>query len=309
MVLGVLPVYHCHDLGIIISPWELPLYQIQIVQKSSAIIEIMQVHVAAISKRDLQLPEDPTELCELDKDGEAALEAEFLPHTDNFRFLDNAAIQTTSPEQFGGVKVLNRWALCWVTQVENTKIILGMVPVFCCTIIMTLCLSLLLTFSIQQGLSMDTSITSSFHIPPASMPIIPTAFLVVVIPVYDWVFVPFARKRMGHLAGITHLQHIGVGLVLSSLLMAMAAAVEVKQKAVVRNHHMLDAVPVLQLLPISTFWLSFQYFIYGIADMFTNVGLLQFFYSEAPKGLKSVSTCFLWSSKALRYFFIIMVRL
>ncbi|KAF8015129.1 hypothetical protein BT93_H0813 [Corymbia citriodora subsp. variegata] len=279
MGLGVQPVYHCHDLGIIISPWELPLYRIQIVQKSSAIIKIIQVHVAAISKQDLQLPEDPTELYELDKDGEAALEAEFLPHTDNCRFLDKAAIQTTSPEQFGGVKVPNRWALCRVTQLENAKI--GMVPVFCCTIIMTLCLSLLLTFSIQQGLTMDTSITSSFHIPPASMPIIPTAFLVVIIPVYDWVFVPFARKLTGHLASITHLQRIGVGLVLSSL-DGHGCSCRGQAKSCSEEPHMVDAVPVLEPLPISTIWLSFQYFIYRIADMFTNVGLLQFFYSEAP---------------------------
>lgn len=84
--------------------------------------------------------------------------------------------------------------------------------------------------------------------------------------------------------------------------MAVAAAVEVKRKAVARNRHMLDAMPVLQPLPISVFWLSFQYFIFGIADSFTYVGLLEFFYSEAPKDLKSVSTCFFWSSAALGYF-------
>ncbi|KAI6705554.1 hypothetical protein NL676_008516 [Syzygium grande] len=290
-------------LAIIVFAVGLLQYRIQIVQKSSAIIEIIQVYVAAISKRDLQLPEDPTELYELDKDREGASEAEFLPHTDNFRFLDKAAIQTTSPEQFGGAKVLNRWALCRVTQVENAKIIIGMVPIFCCTIIMTLCLAQLLTFSIQQGQTMDTSITNSFHIPPASLPIIPTALMIVIIPVYDRVFVPFARKLTDHPAGITHLQRIGVGLVLSSVLMAVAAAVEVKRKAVARNRHMLNALPMLQPLPISAFWLSFQYVIYGVADMFTNVGLLEFFYSEAPNGLKSVSTCFLWSSKALGYFF------
>ncbi|XP_030444241.2 protein NRT1/ PTR FAMILY 4.5-like [Syzygium oleosum] len=296
--------------AIIIFAAGLPLYRIQIVQKSSTIIEIIQVYVAAISKRDLPLPEDPTELYELDKDGEAASEAEFLPHTDNFRFLDKAAIRKTSPVQFGGEKVLNRWALCTVTQVENSKIIIGMVPIFCCTIIMTLCLAQLQTFSIQQGLTMDTSITSSFHIPPASLPVMQTTSLIVIIPVYDQVFVPFAHKLTGHPAGITQLQRIGVGLVLFSVSMAVAAAVEVKRKAVARNHHMLDAVPVLEPLPISTFWLSFQYLIFGIADMFTNVGLLEFFYSEAPKGLKSVSTCFLWSSKALGYFFsTIMVKI
>jgi len=85
--------------------------------------------------------------------------------------------------------------------------------------------------------------------------------------------------------------------------MAVASIVEVKRKRVARDNNMLDAVPILMPpLPISTFWLSFQYFIFGIADMFTYVGLLQFFYSEAPKGLKSTSTCFLWSSMALGYF-------
>ncbi|KAI6705553.1 hypothetical protein NL676_008515 [Syzygium grande] len=276
---------------------------LSIALKLSAIIEIIQLYVAAICKRDLQLSEDPTELYELDRDREAAFEAEFLPHTGNFRFLDKAAIQTTSAEQHGGGKAPNQWALCRVTQVENAKIIIGMVPIFCCTIIMTLCLAQLQTFSIQQSLTMDTSITSSFHIPPASPPIIPIAFLIVIVPVYDPVFVPFARKLMGHPAGITHLQLIGVGLVLSSISMAVAAAIDVKQKAVARNHHMLDAMPMLQPLPSSTFWLSFQYFIFGITDMFTYVGLLEFFYSEAPKGIKSVSTCFLWSSMALGYFF------
>lgn len=50
-------------------------------------------------------------------------------------------------------------------------------------------------------------------------------------------------------------------------------------------------------------YISFQYFIFGIADLFTYVGLLEFFYSEAPKELKSISSCFLWSSMALGYFF------
>ncbi|KAK3440606.1 hypothetical protein EUGRSUZ_B01888 [Eucalyptus grandis] len=264
-------------LAIIIFAVGLPLYRIQTVQKSSAIIKIIQVYVAAISKRDLQLPKDPKELYELDKDGEAALEAEFLPHTESFRFLDKAAMQTASLEQYGGAKGPNRWALCRVTQVENAKIILGMVPIFCCTIIMTLCLAQLQTFSIQQGQTMDTSITSSFHIPPASLPIIPFAFLIIIIPVYDQGFVPFARKLTGHPAGITHLQRIGVGLVLSSISMAVAAAVEC----------------VLAVLPVLHF---------GIADSFTYVGLLEFFYSEAPKDLKSVSTCVFWSSAALGYF-------
>jgi len=177
-----------------------------------------------------------------------------------------------------------------------------MIPIFCCTIIMTLCLAQLQTFSVQQGFTMDTRITKHFNIPPPSLPIIPIGFLVIIIPVYDRICVPVLRKFTGIPTGVTHLQRIGVGLILSCISMAIAAIIEVKRKNVARDNNMLDAVPVVQPLPLSIFWLSFQYFVFGIADMFTYVGLLEFFYSEAPKGLKSTSTCFLWSSMALGYF-------
>ncbi|CAK9182590.1 unnamed protein product [Ilex paraguariensis] len=285
-------------LGIIMFASGLPQYRIHSVQGRSAITEIIQVYVAAIRNRKLQLPEDSAELYEINKDKEAALEVKFLPHRDVFRFLDKAAI-VRSPTPF---ETPNQWKLCTVTQVENAKVILGMVPIFCCTFFMTVCLAQLQTFSVQQGATMDTRITKSFKIPPASLPIIPIAFLVILVPIYDQVFVPFARKITGHITGITHLQRVGVGLVLSSLAMASAAIMEVKRKNIARTHNMLDAIPMFQPLPISVFWLSFQYFIFGIADMFTYVGLLEFFYSQAPIDLKSISTCFLWSSMAVGYY-------
>ncbi|KAF9620646.1 hypothetical protein IFM89_013672 [Coptis chinensis] len=278
----------------------LPRYRIQVIKGTNALTEIFQVYVASIRNRKLTHPGNPKELYEIDRDKEAAVDQEFLPHRKTLRFLDKAAIQTTPVSNPADV---NPWKLCRVTQVENAKIILGMIPIFCSTIIMSTCLAQLQTFSIQQGLTMDTRITNSFHIPPASLPIIPVAFLLIIIPFYDRIFVPFARKFTGHTTGITHLQRIGVGLVLSSMSMASAALLEVKRKETARNHGMLDAIPVLEPLPISVFWLSFQYFIFGIADLFTTVGLLEFFYSEAPKGLKSLSTCFLWSSMSLGYFF------
>ncbi|KAG6777207.1 hypothetical protein POTOM_017024 [Populus tomentosa] len=260
---------------------------------------LLQVYVAAFRNRkfQLQLPEDLLDLYEINKDKEAAIEAEFLPHRDTLRFLDKAAIQaSTDPE------APNPWKLCRVTQVENAKNLLSIFPVFSCTIIMTLCLTQLQTFSIQEGLTMDTSITKSFNIPPASLPIIPVIFLIILVPLYDRLVVPFARKFTGLPTGITHLQRIGVGLILSSISMASAALMEVKRRDVAKDHNTLDAIPVLRPLPISTLWISIQFFIFDIADMFRYVGLLEFFYSEAPKGLKSISTCFLWSSMALGYF-------
>uniref|UniRef100_M1CNW8 Nitrate transporter n=1 Tax=Solanum tuberosum TaxID=4113 RepID=M1CNW8_SOLTU len=290
--------------GAIIFCVGLPWYRIFVIKGRSAITEIFQVYVAAIRNRNLQLPQDSSNLYEIDEDEEAAIQAEFLPHTDTYKFLDKAAIIQTSQQQQQqqSAKTINPWRLCRVTQVENAKILLSMVPVFCCTIIMTLCLAQLQTFSIQQGFTMDTRITNSFHIPPASLPIIPIVFLIIIIPVYDQIIVPILRKFTGIPTGITYLQRVGVGLVLSALSMTAASILEVKRKQVAREHNMLDAIPVLQPLPISVFWLSIQFFIFGIADMFTYVGLLEFFYSQAPKELKSVSSCFLWTSMSIGYF-------
>ncbi|KAL1809509.1 hypothetical protein ACET3Z_026499 [Daucus carota] len=69
--------------------------------------------------------------------------------------------------------------------------------------------------------------------------------------------------------------------------------VEVKR----RNQSLLDPKN-----PISLFWLSFQYGIFGIADMFTFVGLLEFFYREAPVGMRSLSTSFTYISLSFGYY-------
>ncbi|KAG6581385.1 Protein NRT1/ PTR FAMILY 4.6 [Cucurbita argyrosperma subsp. argyrosperma] len=288
--------------GIVMFVAGLPLYRMHIISGSNAIVQVLQVYVAATRNRNLVLPEDPADLYEIERDKEAVMEEDFLPHRNICRFLDKAAIQQTPCRQVETPEASSPWKLCTVTQVENAKVILSMIPIFCCTVNMSLCFAQLQTFSIQQGLTMDTKLTPSFKIPPASLTIIPVFFLIIMAPIYDKILVPFARKFTGIPTGITPLQRVGVGLVLSIISMAVAALVEVKRKGVARDHNMLDATPVLQPLPISTFWLSFQFFIFGIADLFAYVGLLDFFYSEAPKALKSVSTCFLWSSMGMGYF-------
>ncbi|XP_072950443.1 protein NRT1/ PTR FAMILY 4.5-like [Typha angustifolia] len=276
-----------------------PLYRIPMVQGTNALLEIVQVCVVAFKHRKLQLHENREELYEIKREKESAGGEEFVSHRNLFRFLDKAAVQ---PSIYRDDEDPTPWELCRVTQVENAKTILAMIPIFLSTIVMSTCLAQLQTFSVQQGLTMDTRITAHFHLPPASLPIIPVLFMILLIPLYDCLFVPFVRRLTGLATGITHLQRIGVGLVLSCVSMATAALIEAKRKNVANQHGLLDAVPLLQPLPISCFWLSFQYFIFGIADMFTYVGLLEFFYSQAPTALKSVSTSFLWCSMSLGYF-------
>ncbi|RYR66255.1 hypothetical protein Ahy_A03g012240 isoform A [Arachis hypogaea] len=69
-------------LGIIIFAAALPLYRIHPAKGTSALLEIVQVYVAAIRNRRLTLPEDPAELYAIEQDREATLETEFLPQRD-----------------------------------------------------------------------------------------------------------------------------------------------------------------------------------------------------------------------------------
>jgi len=157
---------------------------------------------------------------------------------------------------------------------------------------MNTCLAQLQTFSIQQGTFMNTFI-GTFNIPAASIPVIPLVFMTLLIPIYEFTFVPLARKITGHPNGITELQRVGVGLVLSAISMIIAGLVEVKRKNYLNDHNNHK---------ISLFWLSFHYAIFGIADMFTLVGLLEFFYKEAPQGMRSLSTSLSFLSLSIGYY-------
>ncbi|KAF5740718.1 hypothetical protein HS088_TW11G00795 [Tripterygium wilfordii] len=266
------------------------------VPNGSPLIRILQVFVAAIRNRKLPIPEKAEELHEI-HDKEADLQSEILERTDQFRFLDRAAIVSNSAEVATSNNT-GRWSLCTVTQVEEAKILIRMLPIILSTVFMNTCLAQLQTFSIQQSNTMDRHILG-FEVPGASIPVIPLLFMFIMIPLYERVFIPFARKITGIPTGIRLLQRVGIGLVLSAISMAVAGIVETRRKHVAIEHNMVDSN---EPLPISVFWLGFQYAIFGAADMFTLVGLLEFFYAESSAGMKSLSTAISWCSLAFGYF-------
>ncbi|WCJ35357.1 Major facilitator superfamily protein [Euphorbia peplus] len=260
--------------------------------QGSPITRFAQVFVAAIRNRNLLIPEASHELHEI-YDKNAGKQREIIKRTNQFRFLDKASIIRTEIGASPGP-----WRLCTVTQTEETKILIRMLPIILSTVFMNTCLAQLQTFTIQQSTTMDTNLLG-FNVPGPSIPVIPLLFMFALIPIYDRVFVPLARKITGIPTGVRHLQRIGVGLVLSAISMAVAGVVETHRKSTAIKHNMVDST---EPLPMSVFWLGFQYAIFGAADMFTLVGLLEFFYSESSAGMKSLSTAISWCSLALGYF-------
>lgn len=238
--------------------------------QGSIFTPIAQVFVAAILKRKQVCPSNEQMLngnaAALSSDGVNVL------HTQKFRFLNKACIKT----QDGNTKE-SPWTLCTIYQVDQVKILLSVIPIFACTIVFNTILAQLQTFSVQQGSLMDTHLTKSFHIPPASLQSIPYIMLILVVPLYDTLFVPFARRFTGHVSGISPLQRIGFGLFFATFSMVSAALMEKKRRdsAVNSNH------------TISIFWITPQFLIFGLSEMFTAVGLIEFFYKQSLKGMQA----------------------
>ncbi|KAL1539405.1 protein NRT1/ PTR FAMILY 4.6-like isoform X1 [Salvia divinorum] len=223
----------------------------------------------------------------------------------NNKVATESSLMYDSPSQ--NLKFLNRAVenkpactvlKCTVQELEQVKIVIKVLPIFGCTIMLNACLAQLSTFSVQQAATMDTKI-GALKVPPASLPVFPVIFIMILAPLYDHTIIPFARRLTKSEMGITHLQRIGFGLILSVVAMATAALVEIKRKRVATSSGMLDSTTPL---PITFMWIAFQYLFLGSADLFTLAGLLEFFFTEAPPAMRSLATSLSFASLAVGYY-------
>ncbi|XP_024311221.1 protein NRT1/ PTR FAMILY 4.5 isoform X2 [Brachypodium distachyon] len=260
-------------LGLLIVAAGFPFYRNQ-VPEGSPLTRILQVLVVAFKNRKLELPQKPEEAQE-NNTGSGTGSIDALSQTNSLKFLDKACI---NPGRNGA------WSVCTVTKVEETKIVLRVLPLFISSMVGYISNIILFTFTVQQGGMTNTSL-GKIHVSPATLFIIPITFQMVMLAVYDQFIVPFLRKRTGYVGGITHLQRIGIGFVAMLLASVIAAIVEKKRKEAV--------------VQMSLFWLAPQFFLLGVADVTSFTGLLEFFNSEAPRGMKSIATALFWCDLGL----------
>jgi peptide/histidine transporter 3/4 len=82
------------------------------------------------------------------------------------------------------------------------------------------------------------------------------------------------------------LQRIGTGVFLSFLAMVVAALVEMKRLKKAQQYGLVDTPEVT--IPMSAWWLIPQNVLLGAADVFTMIGMQEFFYDQVPSELRSV---------------------
>lgn len=261
----------------------------------SALTTIAQVAVAAARKRKV-CPSNERFLYEGPTQGSRPVEK--LSHTDQLLFLDRAAIPVGIKDS--NVSLASPWQLCSVTQVEEVKMILKVLPIWASTLLVWTALSQMETFTVEVGATMDRHVTTKFLFPSASLAVFELVNIIFILPLYDRFVVPLLRRFSGHPQGITTLQRIGTGMVFSTLAMLVAALVELKRVQVARDHGLLDR-PELTI-PMSIFWLVPQNFLRGSTEIFTQIGQLEFFYNEAPERMRSLGTAIYLSTIACGFF-------
>ncbi|KAA3469070.1 protein NRT1/PTR FAMILY 6.3-like [Gossypium australe] len=209
------------------------------------------------------------------------------------RFLDRAAIMNQpGPEA-------NKWSLATLTDVEEVKMVLRMLPIWATTVIFWTVYAQMTTFSVSQATTMDRHI-GKFQIPPASLTVFFVAAILLTVPVYDKLIAPIAKKVLNNPQGLTPLQRIGVGLVLSIIAMIAAALTEIRRLRTASSHGLTNN-PMAKI-PLSVFWLVPQFLLVGAGEAFTYIGQLDFFLRECPKGMKAMSTGLFLSTLSLGFF-------
>ncbi|KAK6786176.1 hypothetical protein RDI58_014701 [Solanum bulbocastanum] len=250
----------------------------------SPLIRLTQVLVASVRKRKVVVPDDDRLLYENRELDSAISHDGRLLHTNQFKWIDRAAVVTGNDMKKSCQP--NLWRLATVHRTEELKCILRMLPIWAAGILHFASHSHVSSFTIQQARSMDRHLSHSFQIPPASMSIFSVLTVLIGLALYECFFVPFARRFTGHKSGVTCLQRMGIGFAINILATATSALAEIKRKKAAADHNLLDQ-PTTHVIPISVFWLVPQYCLHGVAEVFMSVGHLEFLIEQFPESMRS----------------------
>ncbi|KAJ4803334.1 Protein NRT1/ PTR FAMILY 5.1 [Rhynchospora pubera] len=241
-----------------------------------------QVIVAATRKFNMDLPENESLLCKATEKSEMRQGNEDLENTPEFSFLNKASIVSAS--DFTTAGALNPWRLCTTSQVEELKSILRLLPIWATFILFAAVSTQESTVFVEQGIFMNTRL-GSLNIPPASLTTFDVLTVIVFTPLYDMIIIPIARQFTGKERGLSHLQRAGIGLFFSIIAMVSAALLEAKRLEVASEEGLVHKNVAVSM---SILWQIPQHVLVGIGEVFNQIGMLAFFYDQAPDSTRSL---------------------
>ncbi|KAI7996621.1 Protein NRT1/ PTR FAMILY 5.5 [Camellia lanceoleosa] len=231
--------------------------------QGSPLTTVFRVFVASVCKMCQPLPSDGNELYE--KDG---TDAKLMPHTGSLRCLDKAAIILANKTREEQEKT--RWRLCRVTEVEETKIGIRIIPMWLTFIACGIISSIGNTFFLEQANHMNRKL-GRLNLP-----------LPILLMFYDFSKSQFAKlyftlTKYLREAGLKHYAPpigIAASMTFAILTCITAASVETRRLSVIRKHGLLDKPD--EKIPMSMFWLLPQFSLLGALDGVAENGIMSF---------------------------------
>ncbi|KAL5544350.1 hypothetical protein UlMin_008134 [Ulmus minor] len=271
---------------------------VKVKPEGSGLISAVRVVVVAVKKRRLKLPEQPW-LSLFNHVRITSINSK-LPYTDQFRFLDNAAIiepeDTINPDG----SAADPWRLCSMQQVEEVKCLMRVAPIWASSIIYYVSMIQQQTYVVFQALQSDRNFrNTNLKIPAASYSVFTVLGTGICIPIYDRIMVPTLRRFTKKEGGITVLQKMGFGMVLAMLTMLISALVEEKRRSLALSKPIGIEPRRGAISSLSGFWLVPQLTLAGFSEAFTVIAHIEFYYKEFPENMRSISGSFLYVGFAL----------
>ncbi|EAZ15308.1 hypothetical protein OsJ_30729 [Oryza sativa Japonica Group] len=165
-----------------------------------------------------------------------------------------------------------------------------LLPIWLSSIVFAVVVSQVSTLFTKQSSTMDRRVGSGggggLVLPSAGLQCLVSFTYIAVLPVYDRMVVPLARRLTGGGGGITMLQRIGAGMATGCLAMAVAALVEARRLRVARDAGLVNRPGAT--VPMGVWWLVPQHVLIGVAEVLAVIGLEEFFYDQVAGELHSV---------------------
>ncbi|KAK6153368.1 hypothetical protein DH2020_013007 [Rehmannia glutinosa] len=261
--------------------------------EGSPMTSLVQVMVVAVKKKRLKLPKQPW-LSLFNYTPPKSVNSR-LAYTEQFSFLDKAAIITPEDHIKPDGSAENPWNLCSIQQIEEAKCVIRVIPISLTAILYHI--GVQQQYIVFQALQSDRHLgNTGFQIPAASYVVFAMLGLTLWVPLYDRVIVPFMRRITKHESGITVLQRMGIGLFITIIESLVGAFVEERRRASVSS--------------MSAMWLVPQLALGGLAEAFNAIGQLEFYYKQFPENMRSIAGAFFFCGSAVSsyvYSFLISV--
>lgn len=212
------------------------------------------------------------------------------------RWLDKAATITEHDMENQVLYVISPWKLCTVTQVEEVKGWIGILPVLISGAIAYATMAQTVTLFVEQGAVMDGRVgKKQFKVPPGSLQIVTVVVAGACAPLYDYAIIPLSKRWIttgNPMKGITSLQRMGSGIAATAVAMVVAAVVEKRRLQEFKQNG--DS--------LSSLWLIPQYAIVGLSAALLAVGQMEFFYTEISESVRSLGICLVLVCRGLGNF-------